>query len=197
MDIEKLVTAYFEVFQIENEDIMAVPFMEGLPQDMLVGPPNEENWVAWKLVPGTLELADYDPLEQRIGCQLPPSFKEWHRRFFSLDGLQVAGIALPGTPSNNPFGPLEDAIFDQGCSDEAIPLGIIPFGWVEDEGAWACFDARQPREGNEWPILLLDHELEVADALQKVDRERSVGEADRPTFVDLLEAAVRHSHETY
>jgi len=107
-----------------------------------------------ELSPGDLSQEAYRSLEQELGVPLPWSFKEWHRRFHAR-GLQVQGTYLPLSPVDEPLQDLKDRILALDHLTEAIPLGVVPFGFDEITQSVVAFDTRSPADDDEWPVLFL------------------------------------------
>ena len=132
----------------------------------------------------SISVADYSALEARLHVRLPLSFKIWHSSY-SFAEASIGGLQLPAAPIEHPLSRLESAILETGISGEAVPMRILPFAWSEDTGQFLCFDARQERDGSEWPIVGLNHDLPFRGALAS-----SNGRYVAESFLDLIDELV-------
>ncbi|WP_147313808.1 hypothetical protein [Deminuibacter soli] len=123
---------------------------------MITSAPSEDGWVKWQPIPGTLTMTDYENLEKRFGVTLPPSFIEWHRSFYFLDG----DCGIIRLPESNPAQPLKELIvnFDWEIGRELIAEKLYPFGEEGNDAGPLVFDGRTLVPGNEFPIRIYDQE---------------------------------------
>src|SRR5579885_577741 len=174
---------FFRAYQASSEP-MSVVLIASTPLDMLVDPtPNKSGWVEWKLVP---QMTSLEPamlaLEKEVGIGLPTSFKDWLSRYYTLD-MDIAIARLPACPSNNPLGPLRERIFGSGYhSERPRALGLLPFGAeAKMDAGPLCFDTRQARADNGWPIVYWDHDFDK--------RPEEIGPMIFSSFAKLIECA--------
>ncbi len=131
------------------------------------------------LGPCNLLHSHYLPLEAEVGFPLPWSFKEWHRRHSSEMLPEVAGISLPLSPRRRPLAHLKRELLDMNDGAEAVQSRVLPFSYCDATGQILAFDARRAIEGADWPIIELEHEVSILEAL-------SAAEAGAASFVELL-----------
>jgi hypothetical protein len=156
------------------------------PHDMIVGnEPDSEGWIEWRLIrrSETIDpaLAEF---EQEIGHPLPHLFKQWHSRYYTLDG--DIGIArLPEIPSNDSLRPLRTTYRCFFPDERLYNMGLIPFGneAMMDAGP-LCFDTRVSISDANWPIIYWDHEW--------ANTNREIGPAIFSSFGKLLECAIHY-----
>lgn len=117
---------------------------------------DEEGWVVWKPLPGTLSEDDYRKIEEEYNVRFPKSFVDWHKAYFFLDG----DCSLLRLPVSSPTQPLED--LKQALSwhvpERLIPQGLYPFAGEGNDTGPLVFDGRMPVADNEFPIRVYDHE---------------------------------------
>lgn len=117
---------------------------------------DEEGWVAWKPLPGTLSEDDYRKIEEEYNVRFPKSFVDWHRAYFFLDG----DCSLLRLPVSSPTQPLKD--LKQALSwyvpERLIPQGLYPFADEGNDTGPLVFDGRIPPADDEFPIRVYDHE---------------------------------------
>jgi len=89
-------------------DIRKTVWTERLPKEMLVGEPDEEGWVEWRMIAPADSLAsELDTLEAEAQIRLPRSFKRWFGLYYTLD-MDCGIVRLPECPSNDPFREMKD-----------------------------------------------------------------------------------------
>ena len=120
----------------------------------------KEDWIHWKPIQSTVTDQEITQLEVLANCEFPLSFVAFlkYKHFYDLD--------LPNgelvTFYKHPIDKWIDE-FIQMCSydwvqQDLIKHKFIPFANHFDYG-FLCFDARNACKDNEYPILMIDHEL--------------------------------------
>jgi hypothetical protein len=148
---------------------MKMVWTSDTPRDMMVHPDDEDEneWFEWKLVERSQGIAPgFEDIEKECGHALPESFKQWHSRYFMLDG-DLGMVRLPEIPSNDPFGRLREIMFGYEPAS-LIAQGLVPFAYDGNDGGALCFDTRKPAENNEWSILFHDHEWNEIERMEIV-----------------------------
>ncbi len=149
---ENFFQAYFKAFS--NNAI----YTDGIPQEMMLSPVDEDGYFKWTLLTGTLKQEDYVKIEQKFGVKFPKSFIEWHKAYHFLDG-DCSYIRLP---HSSPVKPMERIIdfLDWSVAARLIEQKLYPFGDEGNDAGPLVFDARQAMPGNEFPIRMYDHEYQ-------------------------------------
>ena len=80
----------------------------GVPPEMFEGDVDDEDWVAWRMLPSTLSDSDVSQMETEFAIQLPPLFRAYLLAGFQLfDQIQSSRhdqlIFNTDVPSNNPW----------------------------------------------------------------------------------------------
>ncbi|WKN45577.1 SMI1/KNR4 family protein [Tunicatimonas pelagia] len=129
-----------------------------VPKEMMRSEINESGWFEWGLIKGNLTVKDYQKVEKDLNIQYPPSFIEWHRAYFFLDG----DCSLVRLPESNPNELLHDlrSVDDLSASEQLIPMKIYPFADEGNDTGSLVFDAREPVESHEFPVRVYDHEYD-------------------------------------
>lgn len=130
-----------------------------IPQEMYDESKSPNNdWKGWKPITSIIQNEHIDKFEERIGFPFPESYRHYlkYKHFFSLH-LQNKLIRLPSHLPDVELSELSRMTFDLWDPDQVIGKGYIYFADYEDYGL-LCFDANCNREGNEFPIIYLDHE---------------------------------------
>lgn len=156
-------------------------------RDALRPSPAPGTIVTWRLRPRR-EPSAFTRLEMTLGAELPPLFKRWHDRQYTLD--VDAGVArLCGAPCDDPLRPLRALLLESPQIDRIRRHGLLPFG---DEAMLRagplCFDTRRPVDGADWPVVYWDYDW--AGAAARDDAEKAVGPAIFSSFEKLLRCAV-------
>jgi hypothetical protein len=136
------------------------------PKEMMVDENDQREWFEWKLVKRSEGIdPQFTAFENEIGCILPESFKQWHSRYYTLDG-DLGFIRLPAIPSNDPFGPVRHEMFEMYLPERYREQGFLPFG---SDGAWdagpLCFHTGINDDAADWPIYLWDHDNAKQDPI--------------------------------
>jgi hypothetical protein len=115
--------AYLEVFP--NKAV----YTDSFPEEMRASEIDEDGYVEWKLLNGTLTESDYDKIERSYKVLFPKTFISWHKSFFFLDG----DCSILRLPYSTPSQPLEELKRNLNCyiPEQLIPKRVYPFG---DEG---------------------------------------------------------------
>jgi hypothetical protein len=158
---------------------MTTVHTEGMSPDMMAGPEDDEGWVEWKPIRGTLTDEDYKQLEEAYQIQLPPSFIDWHKAFFFCDG----DCLIAQLPASLPNEPLEELRNQLNYGGNLISHGLYPFASDgSGTGNPLVFDARYPVTNNEFPIRIYDHEF--------IDDLNGLGEIIFSSFSKMLSCLV-------
>lgn len=147
---------FYAAYEAAFGPLMTV-HLDSHPEEMLVGPPNPEGWVQWRLIRRPGRKLDFTDIERGCGHPLPSSFKEWMSRFDSLD-LDCGVVRMTPAPANDPLGPLAKEVRN-GSPGLGNDLGLIAFGSEAfgDIGA-VCFDTQADINDADWPVVIHDHE---------------------------------------
>lgn len=135
----------------------------------------------WKPVASSITDKELDELEVKMDRKLPKSYREFLKyKFFNDFMLEDYSIVFPSNLPNKTINHLFEntQLFDR----DLIDRGYIYFADFNDDG-FLCFDTNQSRDGNEYPIVMIDHE----------DMETSHLYAQN--FRDLLESDKDRSNE--
>lgn len=138
-----LVDRFWSAFE-RDPDRRRVPRSPDIPGDML----DEERllppWVRWKVVPGRTSRQAFKEWQDNLGLHLPDAFRDW---FLSRHTLQVdcGFLRLAASPSNKPFGDLEELLewdIPLFRTKQLFPIGDEALG---DAGP-LCLDLREKGE---------------------------------------------------
>jgi len=126
------------------------------PKEMMDSPVGDDGYYKWKPIEGALSYDDYHGLEKRFNVIFPRSFIEWHKRYFFLN----CSCRIIDLPFSSPKQPLQDIIdnFDYDVSKDLAKSKLFIFAEDNDEIGPYVFDAREPRDNNEFPIRIYDYE---------------------------------------
>jgi hypothetical protein len=133
----------------------------GVPPEMQEGPINSEGWVAWRVLPSSLDADAIAELERETGARFPTPWKAYllaRAHLFDQLHSRASGqlVFWTATPSNDPLGPAAAVL------DAYAPLlgaGYLPFAEWGDGWGPMCFDlAGIDGEPTDAPIVWLDHE---------------------------------------
>ena len=129
-------------------------YTDQMPEEMIASPVDQEGWVKWKPVKGTLLRDAYHDIENQLHLEFPGSFIDWHQLYFFMDG----DCSLVRLPSSNPIQPLKEikAALDWYIPKQLIPQKIYPFGFEGNDSGPLVFDGRKPAPNNEFPIRVYD-----------------------------------------
>lgn len=143
-------------FQAYWKPGMWTVYTDKVPKEMVRSKIDESGWFEWGLMKGNLTVADYQVIEKDLDVKYPPSFVEWHKAYFFLDG-DCSIIRLPESNPNEPLYELRSNL-DWYVPEQLIPLKIYPFADEGNDAGPLVFDAREPVEKNEFPVRVYDHE---------------------------------------
>jgi len=179
-DISKqFINAYFEVFP--NKTV----WTESFPAAMKASEKDADGWIGWKPIRGTLTDAEYADLEKKYAVVFPKSFIAWHKSLFFLD----ADCSIIRLPASNPKQPLREIEkkLDWFIGEQLIAQKLYPFADEGNDTGPLVFDGRLPREQNEFPIRVYDHEFGG-------DPE-GLSEIIFSSFTSLLECTIHYLRE--
>src|SRR4051812_23266484 len=97
---QTFIDAYLKVFP--NKTV----YTDRFPEEMKASQKDDEGWIEWKPIEGTLQENDYNAIERSYSVVYPKSFINWHKSFFFLDG----DCSILRLPSSSPKQPLEELI---------------------------------------------------------------------------------------
>jgi hypothetical protein len=104
-----------------------------------------------ELAPSSLTEDDIDQIEEDLGITLPPSYREL---VLSCDGEEFYGtIYWLGDDVPDHFSMIET----RGAME--MPSFLLPLIDLGD-GDLYCFDTRYPDDAGEYPLVVLNHELD-------------------------------------
>lgn len=131
-------------------------YTDSSPEGMSASPADSNGWTAGQLKKGTLSEEAYHAVEKQFNVQFPGSFIDWHRAYFFLS----ADCSLLRLPHSNPQQPLAEISqqLDGYIAEEIIPQKLYPFAADGNDVGVLVFDGREPKEGNEFPVRVYDHE---------------------------------------
>ena len=146
---QKFLDAYSAVFPRKTV------YTDSFPLDMKASEKDNEGWIEWKPITGTLQPSDYHELEKQFGVLFPKSFIAWHRANHFLD----ADCAVIRLPSSSPTKPLESLkqTLNWFIPEQLIPQQIYPFADEGNDTGPLVFDGREPMPDNEFPIRVYDN----------------------------------------
>jgi hypothetical protein len=61
-------------------------YSDNFPEEMKASEEDEEGWIEWKPLTGTISESAYHEIEKSYNVLFPVSFVNWHKAFFFLDG---------------------------------------------------------------------------------------------------------------
>jgi len=115
------------------------------------------NWVPTK---STVSDSDITELECLVNCEFPDSFKVFlkYKHFYELFLPGVTEVQFYSHPIYKWKKKYQNNYSYDWIQEDLIQNKFIPFADHEDWGM-LCFDAQKPVEHNEFPILMVDHEV--------------------------------------
>lgn len=155
--ISEYCTRHFEALQKESPYLMST--IKKIPKSMRDRErvlEDDDEYTCWKPIPSTFTDKDLKKLESFLGHPLPEAYRfflrQWH--FIELYMDQASLLFFPSVPHElvSIFKGILKKMY-KGLTKR----GFLPFANYSDWGV-ACFDARQPVPGNDYPIVILDHE---------------------------------------
>ena len=139
---------------LRRRNLLRLPLRD-MPEEMRDhAVPQQDDWIAWKIVPSTVSDADLDELETGVGLAFPPLY----RRFLqSYHFYELVGLGFCRHPAHTWRDELTTLY--GGYSGEPLSKGLLPFGEepMMDAGP-ACFDTRARAEDGDCPVVFWDHE---------------------------------------
>lgn len=140
-------------------------------------------WTSWRVVRGD-NSARIKQLEQQTGRPFPPSF-QYLLANYSFPAFEFGPMMFFANTGEDIFWELGKRLFkDKHMSPHLLRAGFLqvgnPFFYNYDP---VCFDINSPRI--EKRIVQLDHEAILQHREMKIIKELA------PSFVDLVEAALR------
>src|SRR5262245_49392583 len=132
------------------------------PLEMRGEPLSSHDWVACRVLPSTLGLADVITLERELAVQFPPMFRAYLlARFHLFDQVHARRynnqlICWPHITSQSS---LDDVRTHVRAWQSLADAGYIPFATWGDGWGPMCFDTAQRAQGGECSVVWTDHEL--------------------------------------
>jgi len=131
-----------------------------VPEEMRLGEPDADGWVAWRMLPSTLELSEVVELEREFQGAFPPLVRAYLlARFHLFDQVYSRRynqqIRLPTLPSHAPLQPLRSLI---RAWQPLVEAGFVPLAqWGVDWGPMGFDRLALPANG-EGPLVWFDQE---------------------------------------
>jgi len=153
--IANIVDKYLDDWVNEGLNCLPVgniePEMRGPNQD------EHEEWKTWIPINSEVTDEEIEKLENTIGYLLPESYKLFlkHKHFYEL---QISEVRFCPNIVNQLQQHLPKMIFDGYPREYLIDKGFISFADYNDFGV-LCFDTSKKTAGNEYGIVLWDHEI--------------------------------------
>ena len=165
------------------------PDGSGVPPEMQVGDVDEEGWVAWKVLPSTLNASEVEELEKEFGVQFPPLFRAYLlARFHLFDQVHSRKynqlIFMSDTPSRKSLAEIRALI--EGWQD-LIDAGFVAFAEWGDSWGPMCFDVEQRAADGDCPIVWMDHELLIPLGEQNLRKRELVMPLVHPLYASCRE----------
>ena len=132
--------------------------------------PPSNDWIGWRPIPSTVTDQHLDALVKETGLRYPPLYREF-LQYKHFVHLTETGVRFERHLIGAWRETLREAYFHSWPRERILDRGLLSFGSdsLMDAGA-VCFDTRTPAPGDDWPVVIWDHEW--------VDTEREV----RPMF---------------
>tara|TARA_B100000809_G_C14917256_1_gene452082 strand:- start:42 stop:566 length:525 start_codon:yes stop_codon:yes gene_type:complete len=153
--MEEIIDKYLDLLISIDLNKVSIPIEQEMED------PNQkkdEEWKTWIPITSQVKTAEIVAFESLIGKELPDSFKRFlkHKHFYEL---QIGECVFCEHPVNIWRKSLSTMIFEGYPREFLIDKGRIPFANWSDWGL-LCFDTTLKTEGNNYPIVLWDHELQ-------------------------------------
>ena len=144
--------------ELKKLELMQTP--GNVPIEMKDGTKNEDGWITWKPIKSTVTNSEIIQLEVMTNCNFPISFIEFlkYKHFYGLYLAAFPMIRFYNHPIKNWLKKYVQMYSYDWVREDLISNKIIPFADYGDYG-FLCFDAREKYPNNEYPILMVDHEL--------------------------------------
>ncbi|MBL7813880.1 MAG: SMI1/KNR4 family protein [Saprospiraceae bacterium] len=116
-----------------------------------------EEWRIWYPIKSKVTDKEIEDFENQIQHKLPDDYKMFlkYKHFYEL---YISEVTFTRHPVNSWRANQIKAIFKGYPNEYLIDKGFIPFADWSDWGL-LCFDTNQKSEGNNYPIVLWDHEI--------------------------------------
>ena len=147
---QKFLSAYLAVFPCK------AVYTDSFPTEMKVSEKDQEGWIEWKPIKGTLHDSDYHELEKQFGVVFPKSFIDWHKAYYFLEA-DCSIIRLPASSPTRPLESLKQSL-DWFIPEQLIPLKLYPFADEGNDTGPLVFDGRESVQDYEFPVRVYDHE---------------------------------------
>lgn len=131
-----------------------------VPLEMIDGPTNPDGWTPWKPIKSTVTDQEITQLEVVTACKFPNSFIAFlkYKHFFDLFLPDQELVNFYRHPQKSWIKEYLQMYSYDWVQEDLIANKIIPFANHYDYG-FLCFDARAQYPKQEYPILMVDHEL--------------------------------------
>lgn len=158
---------------------------DGVPVDMMLGEPDDDGYVAWKILPSTVSMEELQAIEARMPGPFPPVFRAYCTTRHVL-GLTFDRVVLPHLPPEDTLASVRNTVQRWHLLQES---GYCAFS--ESDAGPICFDLhRRHLETGDCPVLFFDREELDAIGADQWD-QRSILEPSAtllfPGFHGLLE----------
>jgi hypothetical protein len=144
--------------------------------------PKSDDWTGWKPTESIITDEDLTRLENKIGHNLPLSFREFlkYKHFVQLR-LNNYAIGLFSHMPDKELSELKRKILEFHEPELLIDQGYIYFADFNDYGL-LCFDTNNKRENFDWSVVYIDH-----DDLETIHEYAE-------NFKDLIESDEEHGN---
>lgn len=121
---------------------------------------SEGGWHPWKAIQSTVSAQELKELEALVGVPLPKSFQEFlqYKHFYELMGPQGEAVRFYRHPIYHWKEEFKRFYGYDWVQEDLLANKYIPFADHYDWG-FLCFDANEKVEDNEYPIVMIDHEM--------------------------------------
>lgn len=159
-----LATPDWDPMYIEKERITDSRFIDTEKEE-------KEDQVAWKPIDSLITDDEILELENELKFPLPESFKTYlkYKNFYELDVMSEVFLFDPLIP-NVWKEKILDSTFNGYPREFIYDRGLIPFGRYSDWGL-TCFNTNKSTEGNEYEIVIWDHDVPFETEFRAVNFE--------------------------
>ncbi|MDU1889562.1 MAG: hypothetical protein E6767_02625 [Dysgonomonas sp.] len=175
---ETTIKEFFDAYS--QVAILKTPFRQGMAEEMIISGEDQDGWVEWKMIRGTLQRRDYRAIEEKYNLNFPESFMEWHMAYHFFE-CETPFVRLP---ESNPKQPLEAIAGNLDWAALLIKQKLYPFADEGNDTGPLVFDAREAVEDNEFPIRVYDHEY--------IDFTKGLGPVIFSSFTKLIECMTHY-----
>ena len=105
------------------------------------------------LEPSLITNESFGKIERQLEDSLPSFFKEFYSSYYTLEKDFDAGVIIAGNRREDDLALLSEYFFDHSLSDNMRKLGLLPFGYYNDEW-YVCLDMNNNKENP--PIMLFE-----------------------------------------